>query len=116
MNNVWSSIVVITRLDLLFITMTVSEFIDFVNSSNFYSLGEVEDVAEGVKRVASGLDLDEHRWYSTAIDVYKCSDGFVGVFGAYQSFSEAQMWSDIDILCEAEEYEEYTTVSYRPKS
>jgi hypothetical protein len=96
--------------------MTVSEFIDFVNSSNFYSLGEVEDVAEGVKRVASGLDLDEHRWYSTAIDVYKCSDGFVGVFGAYQSFSEAQMWSDIDILCEAEEYEEYTTVSYRPKS
>ena len=43
------------------------------------------------------------------------TDGFVGVWGAYQSFLEMQTWEDLDVICEACEYEEYTTVSYKPK-
>ena len=52
--------------------------------------------------VEKGLNLDQHRWYSIATNIYKCSDGYVKVTGAYQSFSEAQTWEDINVFSEAE--------------
>ena len=64
--------------------MKVQEIIDLVNKESLYSLWDAKDViGKNAKKVASGLELDEHRWYSTAVDVYQCDDGFVGVFGAY---------------------------------
>ena len=62
------------------------------------------DIAQtyGVNLIDEGLDLDQHRWYSIATNIYKCSDGYVKVKGAFQSFSEMQMWSDIDVHSEAE--------------
>lgn len=93
--------------------MTVQELINLITENRFYSLLEVEDAID-CKKVASGLELDKHRWYSKATDVYKCDDGFVGVKGVYQSFSDMQDWRDIDVLCEAEEYKEVQTVTYEP--
>lgn len=96
--------------------MKVQEAIELINNHDeLYCLGDVEDVI-GVSPIEEGLDLDEHRWYSTATNYYQLEDGILGVFGAYQSFSEMQMWSDLDTHCEAFEGEAYTTVSYRPKS
>lgn len=96
--------------------MKVQEIIDLVNKEPLYSLWHAEDVIRGkAKQVASGLNLDEHRWYSTAVDVYQCDDGFVGVWGAYQSFSEMQTWQDIDIVCEASKYKEVLSVTYEPE-
>lgn len=98
--------------------MKVQELIDAVNNSeeSIYSLWQLEDVIPDLPEcVAEGLELDEHRWYSVAVNVYKCEDGFVGVWGTYQSFSEMQGWSDIDILCEAEEYKQVPSVTYVPK-
>lgn len=100
--------------------MKVQELIDLINDTErdvpLYSLYDAEDVIpREVDEVASGLDLDEHRWYSTAIDVYQCEDGFVGIWGAYQSFSEQQDWSDICVTCEASEYEPVYTMTYKPK-
>lgn len=96
--------------------MKVQEIIDLVNKEPLYSLWDAEDVIGGkAKQVASGLKLDEHRWYSTAVDVYQCDDGFVGVWGAYQSFSEMQTWQDIDIVCEASKYKEVQSVTYEPE-
>lgn len=96
--------------------MKVQEIIDLVKKEPLYSLWDAKDViGENAKKVASGLELDEHRWYSTAVDVYQCDDGFVGVWGAYQSFSEMQTWQDIDIVCEASKYKEVQSVTYEPE-
>lgn len=97
--------------------MKVQELIDLINNTKrdtpLYSLYDAEDVIpREVDKVASGLDLDEYRWYSTAIDVYQCEDGYVGIFGAYQSFSEMQTWSDISVTCDAFEMEAIPSVKY----
>lgn len=84
-------------------------FIDKINSDDYnYSLCQTTDIAEtyGVKLVEEGLNLDQHRWYSIATNIYKCSDGYVKVTGAFQSFSEMQGWSDIDVHSEAEKLQD----------
>ena len=84
--------------------MTCSEFEVTINDVAPYSLWEVTDIAKvnGVELVEKGLNLDQPRWYSIATNIYKCSDGYVKVTGAYQSFSEAQTWEDINVFSEAE--------------
>lgn len=98
--------------------MKVQELIDLINNSEetLYSLWDAEElIPRNVKQVAQGLELDEHRWYSTAVNVYECEDGYVGIFGAYQSFSEMQTWSDICVSCYAQEYKAIQTTTYVPK-
>jgi len=96
--------------------MKVQELIDLINNTELYSLWDAGDLINGrATREDSGQDLSEHRWFSIATDIYKCEDGFVGVRGAYQSFSESQTWSDIDVLCTATEYKAVPTIKYVPK-
>lgn len=99
--------------------MKVAELIEAINGQGLCSLWEVQDIYSrgdnAPKRVAEGLSLDEHRWYSTAVNVYECEDGYVGVYGAYQSFSEMQSWEDLGVFCEASEYEPVQTITYKPK-
>lgn len=86
-------------------TISCEIFIDKINNADDnYSLYHTTDIAQtyGVNLIDEGLDLDQHRWYSIATNIYKCSDGFVKVTGAFQSFSEMQGWSDIDVHSEAE--------------
>lgn len=86
-------------------TISCEIFIDKINNADDnYSLYYTTDIAQtyGVNLIDEGLDLDQHRWYSIATNIYKCSDGYVKVKGAFQSFSEMQMWSDIDVHSEAE--------------
>ena len=63
--------------------MKVKEFIQMINEGEFWSLAEVDDsdLGEGFERIQSGNDLDQHRWYSAAEDIYKLEDGYVGVWG-----------------------------------
>lgn len=96
--------------------MKVQELINLINEEPLYSLWDADDViGKNAKMVASHLDLDEHRWYNMAVNVYECEDGFVGVFGVYQSFSERQTWEDINVVCEASRYKEVKTVTYMPE-
>lgn len=97
--------------------MKVQELIDKINSAtNCCSLWQAEEyVEEGVKLVASNLNIDEHRWFTVATDVYKLEDGYVGITGPSQLRSEGMVWSDCNYMCIAEEYEEFTTIAYRPK-
>lgn len=86
-------------------TISCEIFIDKINNADDnYSLYHTTDIAQtyGVNLIDEGLDLDQHRWYSIATNIYKCSDGYVKVTGAYQSFSEAQTWEDINVFSEAE--------------
>lgn len=85
--------------------ISCEKFIDLINNDDYnYSLWQTTDIGDtyGVKLVDEGLNLDQYRWYSIATNIYKCSDGFVKVTGAFQSFSEMQSWSDIDVHSEAE--------------
>lgn len=84
--------------------ISCEKFIEMINGDdNNYSLCQTTDIGNtyGVKLVDEGFNLDQHRWYSIATNIYKCSDGYVKVTGAFQSFSEMQMWSDIGIHSEA---------------
>lgn len=85
--------------------ISCEKFIDLINNDDDnYSLCQTTDIGNtyGVKLVDEGFNLDQYRWYSIATNIYKCSDGFVKVTGAFQSFSEMQGWSDIDVHSEAE--------------
>ena len=99
--------------------MKVQELIDKINNGNYHSVWEVElgdEFPEQVKTVENGLNPDEHRWYIVSTNIYKCEDGYVGVTGPSSLKSESMDWEDCYYDVVAEEYEEYTTVSYRPKN
>lgn len=97
--------------------MKVQEFIKKVNKENYRSLWKVEDdFSEQVKIVARGLDSDEDRGCVITTTIYKCEDGYVGVTGPSSLKSESMDWEDCYYGVIAEEYEEYTTVSYKPKN
>lgn len=85
--------------------ISCEKFIELINGDgDNYSLCQTTDIGNtyGVKLVDEGLNLDQYRWYSIATNIYECSDGYVKVTGAFQSFSEMQMWSDLDVHSEAE--------------
>lgn len=99
--------------------MKVQEAIDLINNSEepLYSIYDAEELIQG-KMVKEHQDLDEHRWYSIATRVYEVEDGFVGIRGCYQSFSEMQDWSDISTDCggvEAFEVKPMPSVYYERK-
>ena len=97
--------------------MKVEEFIQIVNEGEFWSLWRVDDsdLGEGFEKIQSGNDLDEHRWYSTAEDIYKLEDGYVGVWGLFQIFDERSCDIDFEIKCEAYEVEPVPSIKYVPK-
>lgn len=104
--------------------MKVQEFIDAVNNceEKLYSLWDIEDnVAPDVhfsqmpELVEEGIEVDEHRWYFVATNVYKCDDGYVGVRGVWKLLSEQMDYSDCNIICHADEYEQVQTVTYKQK-
>lgn len=94
--------------------MTVEEVIEKVNSTKYWSLYSFEEEFN-LEAVASGLYADEHRWYEVSTTVYKCEDGFVGVSGVSQLYSESMDYEDCYCECFAEEFEPFTIISYRRK-
>lgn len=96
--------------------MKVNELINYINDNNFYNLNLVYEKIKGqVNQVAKGMHLDRHRWYSTATDVYECEDGYVGIYGVYQIFSEQMEYEDADVKCYAEEYVAVPRITYISK-
>ena len=107
--------------------MKVQELIDYVNSNGFYSLYEFENsltdkqfkelkiVPKSINIVPKSINIDKYRWYEVSTTIYKVEDGYVGVRGVTHLYSEGMTYSDCDYLCEASEYEEVQTVSYREK-
>jgi hypothetical protein len=96
--------------------MKKKELIDLINNDCLYSLCGAEDIIpKEVKCVATDLEIDRHSWYSTCVNVYACEDGYVGIVGVNQLYSDMMTFSDCDCCCEASEYEEVTTITYKPK-
>ena len=97
--------------------MKVKEIIEKINNGDFTSVWEAEDevLDNTVEKVASGLEKDSHRWFDVSTNIYKLEDGFIGITGVTELKSEYIVWSDCGYYTTACEYEEYTTISYRPK-
>ena len=72
-------------------------------NDNLYSLFEAEEIVEemGAELVRKAVDIDNHRWYSIAKDVYEVNDEYFAIIGAYQSFSEMDSFKDVGVHCEA---------------
>lgn len=104
--------------------MKVDELINLINNTKgLVSLDEVEDLIftneaptdATTYKVASHMNLQQHRWYSIAVDVYKCDDGFVGVKGGFQCFDEGASLNDVcSFPCFAKPYKEKQTITYIP--
>lgn len=82
--------------------MKVQEAINKINEEPVYSIFMADDIIDG-KVVAGCQDLSQYRWYSTAVRVYQVEDGFVGVYGLFQVFSESAYYKDFNVRCEAYE-------------
>ena len=93
--------------------MKVAEVIEKVNTKKYWSLFDFEDEFD-LEAVARDLYVDKHRWYETSTTVYKCEDGFVGVNGVTQIYSETMDYSDCDCECVAEEFKPVQTITYVP--
>ncbi len=96
--------------------MKVQKAIKKIEEGCFYSVFDAEEVlGKDAKLIKSNLDIDEHRWYTISTKVYQLEDGYIGITGVTSLKSEAMMFSDCDVITQAEEYEEFTTISYRRK-
>ena len=96
--------------------MKVQEAIEKINGKGFYSVFEAEEVLDiDAKLVKSNIGIDEHRWYTISTKVYQLEDGYIGITGVTSLNSEAMTFSDCNVITQAEEYEEFTTISYRRK-
>lgn len=96
--------------------MKVQKAIKKIEEGRFYSVFEAEELLDGdAKLVKSDLGIDERRWYIISTKVYQLEDGYIGITGVTSLKSEAMMFSDCDVITQAEEYEEFTTISYRCK-
>lgn len=97
--------------------MKVKELIDKINSADMcYSVYAAKRMIEGkYKLVAKNMYLERFRWYGVSTSVYKLEDGYVGIRGVSELYNAMITFSDLEIYCVAEEYEECTVVSYKPK-
>lgn len=94
--------------------MKVKEVIEIINNApRCYSLWDAEELLKSCESVAR-INYDSHRWYITAIDIYKVEDGYIGIWGVSELKSEMMDFSDCDIHCKAEEYKAVNTISYVP--
>ena len=97
--------------------MKVKDLIEKINSANCYSIYDAIYMMDNTcKFVEEHKDVEIHICYMVSTSVYKLEDGFVGIRGISKLDREDLVYSDINYPCTAEEYEEYTTISYRPKN
>lgn len=96
--------------------MKVKELIEYVSKYNFYSLMEIECTLKEVPQcVAERLEIEKHRWYAVSTSVYKLEDGFVGIRGVSDIYSDDIDAEECGVRCTASEYEEFPYVLYKKK-
>ena len=78
-------------------------------------LGLFNNDKDLTKKVADNLEIEEHRWYEISTSVYKLEDGFVGIRGVSQIYSEGTTPEDCCTKCSASEYIEIPSVTYKRK-
>ena len=95
--------------------MTFEETMAKVNDGEYWSLWDVDEYFEynlKLTRLASGLNIDKHRWYEVTTSVYEVEGRFLGVRGLSQCFSEGSDAEDCCCESEAFEMEVKQTITY----
>ena len=96
--------------------MKKKELINLINNGCLCNIYDVEDVIpKEVQCVAKNLEIGKHRWYSTCVNVYIFEDGYVGIRGVNDLYSDSMDYSDCNFYCEASEYKAVATIIYKPK-
>jgi hypothetical protein len=94
--------------------MKVKEVIEKVSANEYWSLYEFEEEFNLEVIDTCVKPIDYHRWYEVSTNVYRCEDGFVGVSGVVQLFSEQMCYEDCLYKCTAEEYKQILAPKYVP--
>jgi hypothetical protein len=76
---------------------------------------ELQEFLKDATIVATGLYVDKHRWYETAIDVYKVQDKLIGIRAISQLYSESSGIEDCFHYLRFMEMEEIKTTTYAEK-
>lgn len=98
--------------------MKVKEAIELINNSKekLYCMDDAESLIDYEKELASDIDISRHRWHETSDSYFQLEDGILGINGLTNIYSEGMSPSDCNVQCYAFEGEEFTTISYKPKS
>ena len=98
--------------------MEVKEAIELINSSKegLYCIDDAENLIDYEKELASDVDISRRRFYETSVSYFQLEDGILGIIGVSNIYAECMTASDCGVHCYAFEGEEYTTVSYKPKT
>jgi len=74
-----------------------------------------EKYFDRIKKVASGLDVDTHRWYETSTTVYMIGDEwYMGVDEVTNVFSESMGIDDCGVMPVYFEMEAVASITYKP--
>lgn len=73
------------------------------------------DSDKEIVMISSDLNVERDRWFEISTNVYEGEDGFVGVSGISQVYSEMMSNSDCGCPCSACEYEAVPSITYKPK-
>lgn len=94
--------------------MTKEEFTNIVQSEKSYNLSAIDIRHPEVSRmrVATGKYESAYKDYTSAINVYKCDDGVLGVMGPYRKYSESIKWEDLKMQCTIVPIKEVHTITY----
>lgn len=98
--------------------MKVKEAIELINSSKegLYCIDDAENLIDYEKELASDVDISRSIFYETSVSYLQLEDGILGIIGVSNIYAECMTASDCGVHCYAFEGEEYTTVSYKPKT
>lgn len=95
--------------------MGMKDIINFINNIEIPSLHHLEDFIDTELDVVQDLDIEEHRWYTTATRVFKLEDGVLGVNGPRSLKNESLSYGDLSHACSAFEMQEINVISYKRK-
>lgn len=89
--------------------MNVNEFMDYINSHEFYSLDEVRRLEFSTRypELIHRQPKDTGSPFALLVDIYRCRDGYVGVYNYRESI--------LDIKCQVEEYVARSSIVFIPK-
>lgn len=106
--------------------ITIAQLVEKLNSLKILqtSIDWVEDIPEDLYNqyfkdltgIASGINVDKHRWYELALEVVVLPDiGFIGVTAIQDLSSENSSCEDIYHHLKFHEVQEYTTSTWKIK-
>lgn len=96
--------------------ITTREVLSLVDSKGFYTLDDFENFfGNEIESVKVGVDVNPSNIYTLSTNIYKTSNGYVGVRGISALYAKFDDISKLDCRCVADEYKRVVKYDYVPK-